>query len=227
MDARDINLEYAEDGETLEHAVLAGEGVMQLAGANGQPGRRIVGRGHRCHGGPRRRGHVAGRARQGRVVVARIEGRAQAGDSRREHERHRRAGQRPHRRAVQPQRRVPRGARAAHAARRAIADAFGRAWRQWRRRRGEVRGRHHLRGRRHEGGCARGQVSGGAGAAAAVWRGQDPAADGERRPHPGRGHDDRPDLRWAEDDCQGKRAERQPAGQEGRRRAARPTCRAC
>jgi len=43
MDARDINLEYAEDGETLEHAVLAGEGVMQLAGAHGQPGRRIAG----------------------------------------------------------------------------------------------------------------------------------------------------------------------------------------
>ena len=43
MDARDINLEYADDGETLEHAVLAGDGVMQLAGANGQPGRRIAG----------------------------------------------------------------------------------------------------------------------------------------------------------------------------------------
>jgi LPS export ABC transporter protein LptC len=43
MDARDINLEYADDGETLEHAVLAGGGVMQLAGANGQPGRRIAG----------------------------------------------------------------------------------------------------------------------------------------------------------------------------------------
>lgn len=43
MTARDINLEYAEDGETLEHAVLAGEGVMQLAGAKGQAGRRIAG----------------------------------------------------------------------------------------------------------------------------------------------------------------------------------------
>jgi LPS export ABC transporter protein LptC len=44
MNARDINLEYGADGETLEHAVLAGDGVMQLAGANGQPGRRIVGK---------------------------------------------------------------------------------------------------------------------------------------------------------------------------------------
>ena len=43
MDARDINLEYGDDGETLEHAVLVGGGVMQLAGANGQPGRRISG----------------------------------------------------------------------------------------------------------------------------------------------------------------------------------------
>lgn len=43
MNARDINLEYAEDGETLQHAVLAGQGVMQLAGASGQPGRRIAG----------------------------------------------------------------------------------------------------------------------------------------------------------------------------------------
>ena len=43
MTARDINLEYADDGETLEHAVLAGQGVMQLAGAGGQPGRRIGG----------------------------------------------------------------------------------------------------------------------------------------------------------------------------------------
>ena len=43
MDARDINLEYAEDGETLEHAVLAGQSVLQLAGATGQAGRRIAG----------------------------------------------------------------------------------------------------------------------------------------------------------------------------------------
>jgi LPS export ABC transporter protein LptC len=43
MDARDINLEYGADGETLEHAVLAGGGVMQLSGASGQPGRRIAG----------------------------------------------------------------------------------------------------------------------------------------------------------------------------------------
>ncbi len=43
MTAHDINLEYADDGETLQHAVLAGGGVMQLAGAGGQPGRRIAG----------------------------------------------------------------------------------------------------------------------------------------------------------------------------------------
>lgn len=42
IDARDINLEYADDGVTLEHVVLAGNGVMQLAGGKGQPGRRLA-----------------------------------------------------------------------------------------------------------------------------------------------------------------------------------------
>ena len=44
MDARDINLEFADDGATLEHVVLAGNGIMQLAGAPGRPGRRIAGK---------------------------------------------------------------------------------------------------------------------------------------------------------------------------------------
>lgn len=43
MTARDINLKYATDGETLEHALLAGTGVIQFAGAAGQPGRRFAG----------------------------------------------------------------------------------------------------------------------------------------------------------------------------------------
>ena len=51
-------------------------------------------RGDRRHGGSRRRGHVAGRARQGRAFAARVQGRPRARDSRREHERHRRAAAR-------------------------------------------------------------------------------------------------------------------------------------
>jgi lipopolysaccharide export system protein LptA len=43
LTGKDANLEYAEDGETLERVVLAGSGVIQLAGANGQPGRKIAG----------------------------------------------------------------------------------------------------------------------------------------------------------------------------------------
>ena len=228
MDARDINLEYAEDGETLEHAVLAGGGVMQLAGANGQPGRRIAGRSDRRHGRPRRRGHVTGRARQSRVFATRIQGRPQAGDSRREHERRRRARQGPHRRAVQPG--TWSSARSARAPRHASRG------------RGPCRSclaptaastRRTLRAARtFEDGVTKADALE---ARYLVAQGQlllsgevkTPAADGDRRPHPGRGHDHRPDLRWPEDDRQGQRAERQPAGQEGRRQKARPTCRAC
>lgn len=43
MTAKDANLEYADDGETLERVSLAGSGVIQLAGAGGRPGRRIAG----------------------------------------------------------------------------------------------------------------------------------------------------------------------------------------
>jgi LPS export ABC transporter protein LptC len=43
LTGKDANLEYAEDGETLERVVLAGAGVIQLAGAAGQPGRKIAG----------------------------------------------------------------------------------------------------------------------------------------------------------------------------------------
>ncbi|HEX7085359.1 MAG TPA: LptA/OstA family protein [Vicinamibacterales bacterium] len=42
MDARDMNLTFAEDGETLQHAVLAGRAVLQFAGQGGAPGRRIA-----------------------------------------------------------------------------------------------------------------------------------------------------------------------------------------
>ena len=41
MTARDMNLTYGEDGASLQRAVLAGDGVVQLAGASGQPGRRL------------------------------------------------------------------------------------------------------------------------------------------------------------------------------------------
>ena len=44
MAARDINLTYAEDGKTLQRAVLSGDGVIDLAGAAGSAGRRLSGR---------------------------------------------------------------------------------------------------------------------------------------------------------------------------------------
>jgi LPS export ABC transporter protein LptC len=43
MQAKEINLDYADDGESLERAVLAGGGAIQLMGTAGQPGRRIAG----------------------------------------------------------------------------------------------------------------------------------------------------------------------------------------
>jgi lipopolysaccharide export system protein LptA len=43
MKARDINLDYAEDGRTLQHATLAGEATITLAGATpSQPGQRLA-----------------------------------------------------------------------------------------------------------------------------------------------------------------------------------------
>lgn len=42
MDARDMNLTFAEDGETLRHAVLSGSAALQFAGQGGAPGRRIA-----------------------------------------------------------------------------------------------------------------------------------------------------------------------------------------
>ena len=41
MTARDINLHYAPDGQALTRATLAGDSVIQLAGAEGQGGRRL------------------------------------------------------------------------------------------------------------------------------------------------------------------------------------------
>ena len=44
MQARDINLDYAEDGRTVQHATLAGESSITLAGAlAAQPGQRLAG----------------------------------------------------------------------------------------------------------------------------------------------------------------------------------------
>ncbi len=42
MAARDINLDYADDGRTLQHATLAGEASITLAGAGGAAGQRLV-----------------------------------------------------------------------------------------------------------------------------------------------------------------------------------------
>jgi lipopolysaccharide export system protein LptA len=41
MQARDINLRYAEDGRTLQHALLTGESDIQLARADGSPSHRL------------------------------------------------------------------------------------------------------------------------------------------------------------------------------------------
>jgi LPS export ABC transporter protein LptC/lipopolysaccharide transport protein LptA len=43
MQARDIDLTYADDGRTLQHALLNGDGVIDLAGAGGSTGRRLAG----------------------------------------------------------------------------------------------------------------------------------------------------------------------------------------
>lgn len=42
MSARDMNLSYAEDGQTLQRANLIGDGVMQLSNATGGPGQRLA-----------------------------------------------------------------------------------------------------------------------------------------------------------------------------------------
>ncbi len=41
MTARDMNLNYAEDGQTLQKAILVGDGVVQMANATGGPGTRL------------------------------------------------------------------------------------------------------------------------------------------------------------------------------------------
>ncbi len=43
MTARDMNLNYAEDGQTLQKAILVGDGVVQLANATGGPGTKLSG----------------------------------------------------------------------------------------------------------------------------------------------------------------------------------------
>ncbi len=44
MDAPEMNITFGPDGETIERALLAGGSAIQMAGAGGRPGRRIVGR---------------------------------------------------------------------------------------------------------------------------------------------------------------------------------------
>jgi LPS export ABC transporter protein LptC len=43
MDSRDMNITYGPDGESIQRAILSGDGVVQMAGAGGTPGRRIAG----------------------------------------------------------------------------------------------------------------------------------------------------------------------------------------
>jgi lipopolysaccharide export system protein LptA len=42
MQARDINLRYASDGRTLQHALLVGQSSVQLARADGSPGQHLA-----------------------------------------------------------------------------------------------------------------------------------------------------------------------------------------
>ncbi|MGB7218487.1 MAG: LPS export ABC transporter periplasmic protein LptC [Vicinamibacterales bacterium] len=43
LTGRDMDLKYATDGQTLEHAAVTGDGVIQFAADSGQTGRRIAG----------------------------------------------------------------------------------------------------------------------------------------------------------------------------------------
>jgi LPS export ABC transporter protein LptC/lipopolysaccharide transport protein LptA len=43
MSARDMNLHYGADGESLEHAQLIGSGAVAMTGQNGAPGRQFLG----------------------------------------------------------------------------------------------------------------------------------------------------------------------------------------
>lgn len=43
MTARDIDLDYTEDGATLERVVLTGQGAIAMTGQNGAPGRQFIG----------------------------------------------------------------------------------------------------------------------------------------------------------------------------------------
>jgi LPS export ABC transporter protein LptC/lipopolysaccharide transport protein LptA len=43
MGSRDMNINFADDGETIQHAVLVGGSAIQMAGSQGKPGRRISG----------------------------------------------------------------------------------------------------------------------------------------------------------------------------------------
>ena len=42
MTGRNMDLKYGPDGEAIEHAVIAGDAVLQLAGQKGAPGRQIT-----------------------------------------------------------------------------------------------------------------------------------------------------------------------------------------
>jgi lipopolysaccharide export system protein LptA len=44
MSARDVNLTYADDGRTLQHAKLVEDGVVQLPGSGGNAGSRVAGK---------------------------------------------------------------------------------------------------------------------------------------------------------------------------------------
>ena len=219
MGSTDMNLTNGPDGETIQRALLAGGGAIQMAGAGGKPGRRIAANtidvklaedssGDEPVGPPAGAAHGAGR-----------QGHAGARDSVGRHGRHGRAWQGTDRRVVSARRGVPRAA-PAESARRTLAIAERPAHRGRRHGRRRVRRRHEVRGWRHDGVRARGEVPGEQGPSVADRQGRHAIAAGAGRPHLGRLDEDRHGLRGAEAHCDRGSPERDEAVEEGPGRQA-------
>ena len=41
LSGRDMNLNYGADGQVIQHVLVVGDGVLQLAGETGKPGRQL------------------------------------------------------------------------------------------------------------------------------------------------------------------------------------------
>ena len=118
LSGREMNLKYAADGESLQHALVAGDASIQLAGEAGKPGRQIVATHDRHRAGAGRRdADGAARPRERAAHVSAGARRRRADDPRRDARREGRAGQGADARAVRRRRAVPRARRATSTAR--------------------------------------------------------------------------------------------------------------